>query len=145
MAVADGVFVATGDTLVFHPLPPPTDDELATLTDRVATKIIDLLERAGNDESGPEDDGLLAERHAAALGRIAVPPATAPHITKPRCAFWNGFSIHADVRIHPNDRLALARLLAYATRPPCPDDRLTRLPDGNVKMRLKRPWPGGAI
>jgi hypothetical protein len=130
--------------LVFHSIPPPTDGEVAALTDRVATKILALVESGHADEVAPEDDGLIAERHAAAIGRIGVPPADAAHIIKPRCAFWNGFSVHADVRIHENDRLALTRLLAYATRPPCPDNRLTRLTDGTIQMRLKRPWPGGA-
>jgi Putative transposase/Transposase zinc-binding domain len=143
VAVADGVFVAAGGTLAFHLLPPPTDDEIAALTERMATKIIALLARSHDEDVTPDDDGLLVERHAAAMNRITVPPDAAPHMTKTRCAFLNGFSVHADVHIHPNDRLALKRLLAYAARPPCPEERLTRLPDGKIKMRLKHPGPGG--
>ena len=138
VVVADGVFVATGrdDALAFHRLPPPTDAEVTRLVARVAAKVLALLTRSTTDEVAQEDDSLIAERHVAAVGRIAVPPATEPHITKPRCAFWNGFSMHADVRIHENDRLALARLCAYVTRPPCPEDRLTRLRRG---ARGRRP------
>ena len=137
-----------------QPLPWPTDDEVVALAlalaDRVATKLLALLARSHDDEVVPDDDGLLAERHTDAMnrGRIVVPPDAEPHLTKPRCAFKKGFSVHADVRIHANDRLALSRLLAYAARPPCPEERLTRLPDGRPRCASSalgrvalRKWP----
>jgi hypothetical protein len=60
------------------------------------------VEACQEDDAAPDDDGLNADRHVAAIGRIRQPPAEKPHIAKKRCAFWNGFSVHADVRIHAN-------------------------------------------
>ena len=36
---------------------------------------------------------------------------------KPRCAFLEGYSLHADVAVHENDRLGLERLCRYILRP----------------------------
>ncbi len=48
----------------------------------MATKIIALLARSHDEDVTPDDDGLLVERHAAAMNRITVPPDAAPHMTK---------------------------------------------------------------
>ena len=56
----------------------------------------------------------------------------------------DGFSLHADVRIAANDREGLEHVARYLARPPIAADRLTALRDGNVALRLKRPWSDGA-
>ena len=56
----------------------------------------------------------------------------------------DGFSLHADVRIAANDREGLEHVARYLARPPIAADRLRALRDGNVALRLKRPWSDGA-
>jgi hypothetical protein len=47
-------------------------------------------------------------------------------------------SLHAEVRIHENDREGLERLCRYAVRPPFALHRRSQGPDGNLLYRMKR-------
>jgi Putative transposase len=60
-----------------------------------------------------------------------------------RCAAVEGFSLHANVRVAANDRDGLEHLARYLARPPVATDRLTRLPDGRLALRFKRPFTDG--
>jgi len=60
-----------------------------------------------------------------------------------RCAAVEGFSLHANVRVSANDRDGLEHLARYLARPPVATDRLTRLPDGRLALRFKRPLTDG--
>ena len=62
---------------------------------------------------------------------------------KPRCAFSNGFSLHADLDCHQRDRRKLERLLRYGLRPPFAQKRLSLLPDGRVQLKLRKPFYTG--
>jgi hypothetical protein len=55
----------------------------------------------------------------------------------------DGFSLHANAHVHPNDRTGLERLLRYAGRPPLSLERLEERPDGKIVVQLKRAWKGG--
>ena len=46
-------------------------------------------------------------------------------------------------RVHENDRDNLRRLCAYGARGPLSLERLSRLPDGRVAYRMKRPTASG--
>jgi hypothetical protein len=59
-----------------------------------------------------------------------------------RAGFHDGFSLHAGVSLHANDREGLERLARYGARPPFALDRLSLLPDGSVCYRLRRPVNG---
>ncbi|MFN0063133.1 MAG: transposase, partial [Myxococcaceae bacterium] len=61
-----------------------------------------------------------------------------------RCAFLEGFSLHANSRVHENDRQGLARLAKYGARGPFSLERLSQLPNGDLAYRMKRPQASGA-
>ena len=61
-----------------------------------------------------------------------------------RCAFLEGFSLHANTWVHENDRDNLEKLCRYGARGPLALERLSRREDGKLDYRLKRPLPGGA-
>jgi Putative transposase len=62
---------------------------------------------------------------------------------KRQAAYLEGFSLHAGVHLHANDREGLAHLCGYAARPPLAQNRLSQLPDGRLAYRLKRPLAMG--
>src|SRR5213592_2103865 len=64
-------------------------------------------------------------------------------MSSPRCAGVSGFNLHANVSIGARDRERLQRLLRYAARPALALERLSKLPDGRLVYRLKRPWSDG--
>jgi len=118
----------------FHPLPPPTDAEVARLTAAIARRVEKLLVRRGllGEEGSADPDPLQAEEpllsqlySASVQGRIAAGPRAGQdlvrlgdridaddleEITGPRCASVRGFSLHADVCVPARDRNRLERL-----------------------------------
>ena len=54
-----------------------------------------------------------------------------------------GFSLHANVAVHADDKPRLERLARYCARPPIATERLERLADGRLLYRFKRPWRDG--
>jgi hypothetical protein len=62
---------------------------------------------------------------------------------KKRAAYLQGFSLHAAVHLHANDREGLAHLCGYGARPPFSQERLSELPDGRLAYRPKRPLGDG--
>ena len=69
------------------------------------------------------------------------PPRTSA--SRRRCAFLEGFSLHADTSVDAADRPALERLVRYLLRPLISADRLTARPDGRVEYHFQRPDPTG--
>jgi Putative transposase len=59
---------------------------------------------------------------------------------KPLCANEQGFSLHAALRCHANERLKLERLCRYITRPALANDRVKINGQGQVELKLKTPW-----
>ena len=68
----------------------------------------------------PEPDALdfLESAQHAALSAWQPARNDAPPKRKRHSAFVEGFSLHAGVHLHANDRAGLARLLAYGARGP---------------------------
>jgi Putative transposase len=62
---------------------------------------------------------------------------------RPLCANEQGFSLHAAVRCHANERLKLERLCRYITRPALANDRVKINAKGQVELKLKTPWRDG--
>jgi hypothetical protein len=56
---------------------------------------------------------------------------------------WEGFDLHAGVRVPAGHRDRLERLCRYALRPPLADERLHRTPSGDVAVQLRTPWGDG--
>jgi len=105
-----------------------------------------LAATAEYEEPYPDDD---AQVMAAAQLEASRPPLYTIPLTgderpyKPRCAFHNGFSLHADVDVHQRERKKLERLLRYGLRPPFAKKRLSLLPDGKVRLELRKPFYTG--
>ncbi len=160
----DGVYERYGEPgMRFRALPPPDDDEVRRVVERVAGRVARLMERRGlGTDADPSDaDPLSVEQpHLAGLAadsvrglaaggghpsrrgdRIDLEDLSAPAI--PRCAAAMGFTLHADVAGPARDRRRLERLCRYVARPPVATDRLERLLDDRLLYHLRHPWRDG--
>ena len=110
------------------------------------------------EEGFRASEGLLAACYSASMRNLAMFPqavdngepagvmrlgGTAHTSRIPNRNTVAGFSLHADVAVHGNDRRGIERLICYMGRPPIADDRLERNNNGHVIIRLKRPWHDG--
>jgi hypothetical protein len=153
----DGVYAKQSDgSMLFHPLPAPSDEDIARLTRAVCRKVTRYLGRlAGEDK----DEQLTLDHlaNASVQGLVATGPrrgcrvlrlggtgedAEAAIIGK-RCAEVAGFNVHANVRVGANDRDGLEHLCRYLARPPIANDRLQEQPDGRLALRFKQAWRDG--
>ena len=153
----DGVYATQPDGgLLFHPLPAPSDEDVAHVARAVSRKVSRILAR-----HRPVDDGqasLLDDlANASVQGMVATGPrrgcqvlrlgtganVVEAAITSKRCADVAGFNVHANVRARANDHERLEHLVKYLARPPIANDRLTELPDGRLVLRFKQAWRDG--
>src|SRR5262249_39848446 len=113
---------------------------------QLARRVTRLLERRGRLEQHPAPtDALEVLKGASVQARLPLPPGE-PGWTPPpkrRCATRDGFSLHANVRIHANDRQALEQLCLYAARGAISLERLEAgweafLPDAAPRRRMVR-------
>jgi hypothetical protein len=119
------------------PLPPPRDEDLAAVLDRVVRRTAKIL--VGYDEEVESDADALAALQAAEVDRRLRFPdefRDARH-----GAFLEGFSLHTGVWIHRNDREGRERLCRYALRPPFALQCLSPGDEGRLVYRMKRPRP----
>ena len=132
-------------SVTFHPLPPPTDEDVEVLAVRIVRRVARLLAR--RDADATIDDELDALDHAQAeavqLPMFAQPKSQISTTSRRRCALVDGFSLHANTSVDAADRAALERLCRYLLRPMISADRLTVRPDGRVEYRFRRPDPTG--
>jgi hypothetical protein len=164
--VLDGVYTrATPEAApVFHPLPPPTDAEIATLLERVHARVQKLLRRRGRlpEEPSPSDPvaeqlPLLAGYAAASIQeRVATGPRAGHPVrrlrsaaavvdgAKLRCARLEGFSLHANVALPAHARESLEHLCRYLLRPPLALERLTESSGGQLLYELPHPRRDGS-
>jgi putative transposase/transposase-like zinc-binding protein len=156
----DGVYeIAPSGAALFHPVPAPTDEDVAAVVERVYRKIARILDARCDDDGAPlasAEPGLATLAGASVAGVAATGPrrgartlrlgsanAFEATVAGRRCAAVEGFSLHADVRVAANDRDGLEHLARYLARPPVATDRLTLLADGRVALRFKRPFADG--
>jgi hypothetical protein len=153
----DGVYAAQPDgTLLFHPLPAPSDENIARLARAVCRKVTRYLgQLTGEDKDQQVTLDHLA--NASVQGLVATGPRRGCRvlrlggtgedaeaaITGKRCAEVAGFNVHANVRVGANDRDGLEHLCRYLARPPIANDRLQELPDGRLALRFKQAWRDG--
>jgi hypothetical protein len=167
----DGVYVRDGASkeLVFEALEAPSHREVLDVARRTAERIDRLLRQSGQslepeaDEPVPEllsDEPGLASCYAAAAQGISVSGERAG-LPQLRLVFGTGdapqaeqdpdepvaehrgVNVHAKQCVDGRDRRQLERLCRYITRPPVAEDRLERLADGRLELRLKHPWKDG--
>ena len=134
-------------------LPPPTDEDIARLTRRIARRLVKTAKRylSLEDDVPLDADDERATLQVAldtALRPPVMPPPTLafgadepPPPNKPLCATAGGFSLHAARTVDANDREGLERLCRYGLRAPFSQRRLSVLPDGRVRYELPKPWP----
>ena len=138
----DGVF--EGKDVSFAPLPPPEDEDVERLLWRVARRTLKLVQAHFPDGLPYAEDERDFQLAASAQTRLPLADDAPRH--RRRCAFLQGFSLHADTHLHENDRQALERTCRDGARGPGPIclERLTRREDGKLEYRLKKPAPNGA-
>jgi hypothetical protein len=137
--VPDGVFVLDGDgSASFVAIPPPRDEDVAAILERVVRRTAKVL--VGFDEEVESEADALAALQAAEVDRRLRFPDELRHGR--HCAFLDGFSLHAGVRIHGHDRDGRERLCRYALRPPLALQRLSQGEEGRLVYRMKRPRGG---
>jgi len=133
--VLDGVSTCTDEDAAprFHPLPGPSEEELARFVVRIEKRVLAYLRHRGvlpDDEASTEgpladDPSLLAPCYAASVaGRIGLGPDSGFRVTREGriegmptvyvpalgCAEVRGFSLHAGERVAARDRPRLERL-----------------------------------
>jgi hypothetical protein len=153
--VPDGVFVRdAGDPEArprFHRLPPPTDEEVADVLDKVAGRVDALLRAHGRlvDPGAPEL-AVEPEPIAASLADAISVPKPASRTVAPIALYpeplsvrQDGYSLHAARVVHENDRQGLEALCRYGLRPAIAHERLSLGADGLVRYRLKRTFSDG--
>jgi len=140
--VPEGVFC--GDDKSFAQLPPPTDEDVEVLLRKVAKKVLQLAAARYPEGLPYADDAQAALAAASAQTRLPLGEVVVAPRAGRRCAFLEGFSLHANTAVHENDRESLERLCRYGARGPVALDRLTFREDGRLEYRLKRPSRGGA-
>lgn len=152
--VPDGVFVPSSEgPLSFHPLDPPSDDDVWAVAARVRRRVQSLLLRMSDDSDLEMSDDDRAALDAA-LAEALRPPVTVPlplddaweHPTrrKQRCALDQGYSVHANTAVPAHDRQGLQKLCRYGMRSSFCQSRLSWTDDGLVRYELKKPWPNPA-
>ena len=142
-AIPDGVFVRQNSSVRFVELAPPSDDDVMAVLRRAVARLERLLRprlMAAQADARPMDE--LGAAQAEAMHVLGTSPLDTGRAKK-RAAYLQGFSLHAAVHLHANDREGLAHLCGYGTRPPFSQERLSELPDGRLAYRLKRPLGDG--
>jgi hypothetical protein len=157
-AFVDGVYrIHVDGPPVFHPLPAPTDDEVAQVVAAVCRKVTRKLACLDSEDPIQDQPLLAALANASVVGRVATGArrgarvlrvgsprdATEATIVSKRCAMVDGFNLHANVKIAANDRQGLEHLARYLARPPIASHRLKQLDDGRVALQLKRAFSDG--
>jgi hypothetical protein len=143
--IPDGVFAENAEGgLQFHRLPPPDDDDIDRLLLRVCARV-DTLLFATDDGVAVDDDTqtLLADQAAAVTSPLLGRFTGNDQPNRPRCSFFEGYSLHADLAVQQDARKKLERLLRYGLRPPFAQKRLSLTPDGKVRLKLRKPYYTG--
>jgi hypothetical protein len=119
---------------------------LISLLAVVRRRVLRLLEKRGAlPAEGPEDAKQAYQarspRQRLLFAGLDVRP---PPRKVPRCAFLEGFSLHANTHLHAHDREGLERLCRYGARGALALERFEEGEDGGILYRMKRPMPDGA-
>jgi hypothetical protein len=110
--------------LLFHPLPAPTDEDVARTARAVRRKISRYLQRRTGICDDKQASFLDSLANASAQGLVATGPrrgcrvlrlGTEPEdgeatIRSKRCAEVGGFNLHANVRVRVNEREGIEHL-----------------------------------
>ena len=95
------------------------------------------------DAAAVQGVAAMGERAGQRDVRVGRGRRSEPYVKGPLCADFDGFSLHAQVRVAAGKRRQLEHLLRYAGRPAVAESRLSLLPDGRVCYAMKRSWKDG--
>ncbi len=164
----DGFFYqhdqAQGPALRFRPAEPPTDHDIGFIVSKLRSDVLylfrdrGLLDQAADEFA--EQQPLLAACTQASLQnlsplgpragkpviRLGADPMAKSSYAEVRGRLhvhYDGFDLHAQQRIHGNDRRQLERTLRYCLRGPLSEQRLSILDDGKVQVAVKKIWSDG--
>ena len=135
--VPDGVFLEDGE---FVAAPPRSDEEIHAVLARIVPRLKRLLEPLRTSSNAAPDS--LDLEYAGSVRALPKAPAD-PRLPQRRSAFIDGFSLHAGVHLHANDREGLEHLCCYGARGPLSLQRLSLTDDGRVCYAMKRPMRDG--
>lgn len=149
----------------FHDAPPLEDEHVALLARTLERRVTRYLQRKGHfpresaqgdeSESEPELLGLISAASVQGLGVLPTeskPPVLRlgarrefrkPLVPGPLCSDYEGFSLHAQVRVPEGQRERLEHLCRYVARPAIAGERLSLALNGRVIYRLRRHWRDG--
>ena len=136
--IPDGVWVRDPGGVRFLALPAPTDEDVQQVLRRIERRVRAFLKprlEAARDDARPPDALAASQAESVTSLRGKPPDAATP---KRLAAYHQGFSLHAGVHLHANDREGLAHLCGYGARPPLTQERLFLLPEGKLGYRMKR-------
>ncbi len=162
----DGVFARSADgRLRCHPAPVLDAADVADVLAAIAPAVQRSLARHGGEPDDPgasdafaETSPLLAGLAAASVqGKVTLggTPGARPRRVEQSSvdrgvpalgachARWDGFDLHAAVRVPAGQRDRLERVCRYALRPPVAGARLQVAADGHVVLQLRHPWADG--
>jgi len=88
-------------------------------------------------EGGVRFEALPPPTQATEVG-VRLPPRK-----QPRCAFLEGFCLHANTHLHENAKQAVERLCRYGARGALALERLSRAQDGRLAYRMECPLADG--
>jgi Putative transposase len=162
----DGAYRELGDEAVFRELPRLSTREVGEVLERAVQRMTRYVRRRGlrdethDDDEEPKDTGGLAALAASAVDgrtppagpewrrrRGPLPPLVPQALAfdKPLCASLDGFTLHAATRAGALDAIGQEALCKYVLRPAVAQERVTRGPDGLVRITLKKPFSDGTV
>ena len=65
-------------------------------------------------------------------------------VSSTACVNVGGYSLHAATAVKSDERDRLEKLVRYMARPAIAEDRISILPNGDIKLKLKTPWRDGS-
>lgn len=167
--IPDGVFhvnkSADGTpTETFMRTSGPQNQDVKQLVEILAKRILSYFKRQGlldgtSDHLNEDQTDFMDQLNAASVSsKIALGPRAGqrvrrygqimdvtyePTLTGHKCAYYQGFSLHANTRCEVWERTKLENLCKYINRPPIANERLSITQSGNVLYKMKAPYQDG--
>ncbi len=157
---AGGVYHKTGGGYEFFKLPPPTQEELYFLAEKIQGKVLKLVEKLGLNEQDQFgfDENALGEMAAASISHKAAygdregkglrrygtkKIEVDPEDNDPFSVNVGGFSLNARVWISGRERDKLEKLIRYMARGPIATERLSESFPNMLIYKMKTRWRDG--
>ena len=156
----DGAYRDKGNELDFRAVGHLSTRDVAAVLERTRDRMVKYLRRRGllfeDCDAEDEGDGLAVLAASAVAGttppagpewrRGALPFERRPMVfERPLCVAFDGFTLHAATRAGGHDVAGREALLKYILRPAVAQERVTRGPDGLVRITLKKPFSDGSV